>query len=110
MSKWLILAGLTIVVAAFAAFLPERLSITELACGTKPDAHQIANSPWAVTSEEYSCGVSSGWTEVRAVNEETKVRIKLLSFDEIEEFAVHPTPHGIELIASNLAHVVCYRS
>jgi hypothetical protein len=105
-------AGVAIVGAAVLSFAywTGQGPFTEMRCGTGPIEHVVPRSSWVVITEEYSCGVSSDWTEVRAVHVKTNTRLKLMSFDDIEEFSVRPTPRGIDLAASDIASVVCYRS
>ena len=92
------------------AFLTGRFPFTEMRCGTGPLSYKIAGTPWVIITEEYSCGVSSQWTEVRASNQETNEQTMLLLFDDIEEFSFRKTPLGVKLTASDIANVVCYRS
>jgi hypothetical protein len=113
MSRSVLFVGLCGGAAAVALtfnFATARFPFTELRCGTGPVEIKTSNPHWVVVTEQYSCGVSSDWTEVRARNLMTGVSLKLMSFDDIEEFATRQNPGGFELVASDLANVACYRS
>jgi len=79
-------------------------------CGTRPIEHPIPNSAWIVITEEFSCGVSSQWTEVTARNRLTGARSKLANFSDIEEFKIQFTPSDIFVLASEPAQITEFKN
>ena len=70
-------------------------------CGSNPERYPLANSPWEIITEDYSCGVSSQWAEVVGFNNLTGERVKLLSFGFVEEFQISQHEKTIILNASD---------
>lgn len=74
-------------------------------CGSTPEKHPLANTPWEIITEDYSCGVISQWAEVVGFNKLTGERVKILSFRFVEEFHVSQNERKIILTASDATSV-----
>ncbi len=90
--------------------LQSLFTLTTGFCGTRPIEHPVPNSAWVLITEEFSCGVSSQWTEVSARNLQTGEKAKLASYGAIKEFKILFAGDQAILSGSNPAPITQYRN